>query len=590
MKSNTAFMRVSEDEILRGKKDWKLNTEAGMEEAIREGMPYRSLYTYSSPQKSDEPARFIYGDLWIVTSDLKNRFDALEKMRRIVEWLLAMHSDIQPEMLRYYLDSHGTVYLRIPAELFVGECGAPLLPMYHRKMVAKLIHYRNNPTAKLATLTRIGELELPELPNVGVREDVYDINRPFMFLEPKIKQRDSFTVEVDYKSFMTMYQRELWAKVEQETQFPVEHVAPTITTLYRVYESIMLARCELMKPIKTKESLSQCQFFKSCMEHPENLDEKKKELVLRLLAPLGREGQKMALEWSDRILGCTAHDMRLAFYEALAQRDFASCGEVAYERFCDGDCGVHSPYDLGLKEEAGEALQVHFQEREDGLYFSKDGFNVEDHDEIKVCSPIFSIARVRNADGTGWAREVRVKDPDGQYHRVIIPGNAWMSRNSDKFLQSLSENGLELVGNRDAAKLLKLYFSMVIPARTKVYVESLGWSDDCYVLPDIVIGHYDKKPEYHGEVGEFKVSGTLSDWISSIGYYCVGNSLLQLGVQYALTAPLLTPCAYEGGGLHLYGPSSSGKTTMALVACSVWGGGPGRGYLKQWRTTDNAIE
>ena len=80
MKSHTAFMRVSEDEALLGKKDWKLNTESGMEEAIREGMPYHSLYTYSSHQKSDKKARFIYGDLWIVTLDLKNRFDALDSV------------------------------------------------------------------------------------------------------------------------------------------------------------------------------------------------------------------------------------------------------------------------------------------------------------------------------------------------------------------------------------------------------------------------------------------------------------------------------------------------------------------------------
>lgn len=590
MKMDTAYIQVSEDEVLRGHHDWILNTKADMEEARMRGMPYRSIYAYSSPRNHDKDAPFMYGDLWIVTTDLKNRFDALEKMRRIVEWLLAMHSSIDPRMFRYYLDSHGSVYLRIPAELFGGQCGAPLVPVYHRKMVEKLIGYRNEPKAMMATCTRLRKREPPEWPYVDVNEDVYDLHQPFMFLEPGFKHGDFFTVEIDYKSFMDMYPADLWSRVEQGKQFCVEPATPELSSLCLVYESSRLARCGVMNPNKSKDSLFQCQFFKSCMEHPENLDEKKKELVLRMLAPLGNAGLKMALERRERLLGCTEPDMRLAFFEALNQCELVTCAEVAHERFCDGDCGVHSPYDLDQKEQAAAALMDRFQEREDGLYYSKIGFDAEDHDEIKVCSPIFSIARVRNADGTGWAREVKVKDPDGQYHQVIIPGRVCMSPNGDKLLQLLCENGLELEPYRNAPTLLKQYFRVVNPARTKVSIASLGWVGDSYVLPDIVIGHYDKKPEYLGEIGAFQVSGTIEDWISRIGCNCAGNSLPELVVQFSLTAILLGRCGQEGGGLHLYGPSSSGKTTLALIACSVWGGGPGQGYLKQWNFTINAIE
>lgn len=590
MKGSTAFIRVSEDEILSGKNEWILNTPENLQNAIMRGMPYRSLYSYSSSLNPSEPAPFIYGDLWIVTTDHRNRWDALEAMRRIVEGIFAMHSDIERGMLRFYLDSHDTVYLRIPAPVFGGNCGVPLLPLYHRQMADKLVSYMNETKAKMATCSRVGELEPRALPGVEVRTDVYGLIRPFMFLEPGLKNGDSFTVEVDYKSFMKMYPADLWSSVEQGRQFPVDSVAPQFTSLRRIYDSIMFARCELLAPNIRKESVTKCPFFKSCMAHPENVDEKKQKLLFRLLAPLGKEGMKMTLEWGQKVLGATELATREAFIEAMQERELVTCAEIAQLHGCDGSCGVHAPYDLEEKEQAGAALMEHFQERQNGLFYSLKGWDMEGHDEAWVCSPIFSTARVCNAEGTGWSREVKVRAPDGKYHQFTIPLRECMSPNVDTLLRVLCEHGLELAPHKHAAALLKLYFREASPARIKVGVRSLGWVGASYVLPDIVIGHYDKKPEYLGDVGAFQVAGTLADWISRIGCYCVGNPLPQLVVQYALTAVLLGRCGQEGGGLHLYGPSSSGKSTLALVAGSVCGGRPGKGYISQWRSTANALE
>lgn len=46
----------------------------------------------------------------------------------------------------------------------------------------------------------------------------------------------------------------------------------------------------------------------------------------------------------------------------------------------------------------------------------------------------------------------------------------------------------------------------------------------------------------------------------------------------------------SGGGFHLRGPSSCGKTTLALAAGSVWGGGGPLGAAHSWRATANAME
>jgi len=46
----------------------------------------------------------------------------------------------------------------------------------------------------------------------------------------------------------------------------------------------------------------------------------------------------------------------------------------------------------------------------------------------------------------------------------------------------------------------------------------------------------------------------------------------------------------EGGGLHLLGRSSTGKTTALRLAASVWGRGETPGFVRAWRATTNGLE
>ena len=47
---------------------------------------------------------------------------------------------------------------------------------------------------------------------------------------------------------------------------------------------------------------------------------------------------------------------------------------------------------------------------------------------------------------------------------------------------------------------------------------------------------------------------------------------------------------YTGGGFHLIGTSSTGKTTALYVAGSVWGGRSNKGFLDTWKSTANGLE
>jgi putative DNA primase/helicase len=63
-----------------------------------------------------------------------------------------------------------------------------------------------------------------------------------------------------------------------------------------------------------------------------------------------------------------------------------------------------------------------------------------------------------------------------------------------------------------------------------------------------------------------------------------------LAILAALAGPLLYLAGQEGGGLHIYGGSSKGKTTLLQIAASVWGRGASPGYVRAWRATANGLE
>ncbi|MBJ4592670.1 DUF927 domain-containing protein, partial [Salmonella enterica subsp. enterica serovar Typhimurium] len=65
------------------------------------------------------------------------------------------------------------------------------------------------------------------------------------------------------------------------------------------------------------------------------------------------------------------------------------------------------------------------------------------------------------------------------------------------------------------------------------------------------------------------------------------NARLAFAVSLAFAAPLLKLVGIGGGGYHLKGESTDGKTTTMKVAASVCGG---TDFWHTWRATGNALE
>ena len=71
---------------------------------------------------------------------------------------------------------------------------------------------------------------------------------------------------------------------------------------------------------------------------------------------------------------------------------------------------------------------------------------------------------------------------------------------------------------------------------------------------------------------KFNIAGTLADWKTNIATPVRGNNLLQFSLCVAFAAPLLKPMNVGGGGFHLVGESSIGKTVALKIFGSVFGG------------------
>ncbi len=133
------------------------------------------------------------------------------------------------------------------------------------------------------------------------------------------------------------------------------------------------------------------------------------------------------------------------------------------------------------------------------------------------------------------------------------------------------------------------YLTWEEPSDTLEIATQTGWHKGAFVLPDKCIGSdkYFYQSDYFNPDIPYRQSGSLKNWQQYIARYCVGNPLLMLSVCVAFAGALLRDSHQQGGGFHIFGASSKGKSTSLFVACSVHGD---ETYKRSWKATSNGME
>ncbi|EDJ9085828.1 alkaline-shock protein [Salmonella enterica subsp. enterica] len=248
---------------------------------------------------------------------------------------------------------------------------------------------------------------------------------------------------------------------------------------------------------------------------------------------------------------------------------------------------LFDPLDTGTQTPAG------FRLTSDYLWFdqakSDEGGNGQTK-QIKVCSPLRVAAITHDADGGSFGRLLEWDDSNGIKHRWAMPMKE-IAGTGQNLREILLDNGLRYIAVDGLGRqLLMNYISNCLPAHRVTCVNKTGWYGGSYVFSSEVIGGDAGSVIYQSAQSskdDFRVSGDSAEWVERTGRYCAGNSRLVFCVSLAFAAPLLRLLGTGGGGYHLKGESTDGKTTTMKVAASVCGGAD---YWKTWRATGNALE
>lgn len=209
---------------------------------------------------------------------------------------------------------------------------------------------------------------------------------------------------------------------------------------------------------------------------------------------------------------------------------------------------------------------------------------------IKLCSPVRVTAITCDMDGSNYGRLLEWEDTNGISRKWAMPMEL-LGGSGEELRRVLLVNGLSYINTNGQARAhLMEYLSLCKPDRKVTCVSKTGWHGSVYVLQDEVIGEGAESvilqtSSVQGR--DFRTAGTLADWRDQVSRYCVGNARVAFSVSLAFAAPLLKLVGVGGGGYHLKGESTDGKTTTMKVAASVCGGSD---FWHTWRSTGNALE
>lgn len=208
-----------------------------------------------------------------------------------------------------------------------------------------------------------------------------------------------------------------------------------------------------------------------------------------------------------------------------------------------------------------------------------------------ICSPLRVEAMTRDAQNGEWGRLLVFSDRDGKEHRWACP-QSLHGGNGDELRRVLLAEGVTITTNPGRRALVGEYIQRANPTPRARCVTRTGWHGDVFTLPRETIGDSDAEPVLFQAANLQGVTlgqvGTLAGWIEHVALPCAGNSRMVLAVSAGFAGPCVGLVSTEGGGVHLRGASSVGKSTALHVAASLYG--EPEKYLRTWRATDNGLE
>ena len=236
-----------------------------------------------------------------------------------------------------------------------------------------------------------------------------------------------------------------------------------------------------------------------------------------------------------------------------------------------------------------------FELYHDGLFFVKynddDPANITFKFKAFVCSPIEIIAKTRDTSSGTWGRLLQWRDDDNIKHQWSMPLSL-LQGDAREYRRELASQGLNITTNSKQRSYLDPYIQNYPVHKRALCVDKLGWHGEQYILPDGAIGSDGKQlivyQSAHAINSTIAQQGTLEQWRDELCKKLAEQSRFVFSIACAFAGQLLELLDDDGGGFHIVGSSTMGKSLSLKVAASVWG--KPDSYTKTWRSTDNALE
>ncbi len=225
----------------------------------------------------------------------------------------------------------------------------------------------------------------------------------------------------------------------------------------------------------------------------------------------------------------------------------------------------------------------------DGLYYIADNKTGSGYKRERICSPIKVVARSRNIENTQWCIVLEWLDKSNTLHNWSVPIELIQS-DSRKYRRELARRGLVVSTKKHLQDALDFYLNNHPTESLFIFTNKVGWHDNVFVTPNKIYGKAHEKIIYQPESLSnhgYSERGTLEDWRDNLCSHLGAQSRLNFAISCAFTGPLLKILDIEGGGFHMLGKSSIGKSLSLYLSSSVWGKSD---YVKNWNTTKNAAE
>lgn len=204
-----------------------------------------------------------------------------------------------------------------------------------------------------------------------------------------------------------------------------------------------------------------------------------------------------------------------------------------------------------------------------------------------ICAPLNVEAETINSEDGTIGRLLSFTHR-GRRIEWVMPMEA-LGGKGDEVLKVLLSRGL-VIEHHQRRQIVPYLASHQSPELVIATTSKPGWHESgAFVLPSRVIGGDNVRFQDSGRAANiFSSKGSIDGWQAEIAARCVGNPVLILSVCCALAGPLLAKVGVNGGGVHLVGDSSSGKSLAQLLAASVWGN-PGA-FAASWDVSKGGIE